>query len=40
MTVQQMRVALELKYNKAFVAKMKDDQVIAVYKRLQSQNKI
>lgn len=40
MTVQQMRVELEKKYSKSFVAKMKDDQVIAVYKRLQSQNKI
>lgn len=40
MNIQQMRVALEKKYNKAFVSKMKDDQVIAVYRRLQSQNKI
>jgi hypothetical protein len=40
MNTQQMRVALEQKYNKAFVDKMKDDQVIAVYKRLKSNNKI
>ena len=39
--VNQMRVALEKKYNKAFVAKLRNDnQVIAVYRRLQSQNKI
>lgn len=40
MTVQQMRVELEKKYNKPFVNKMKDNQVIAVYKRLKTQNKI
>lgn len=40
MNVQQMRVELEKKYNASFVKKMKDDQVIAVYKRLKSQNKI
>lgn len=40
MDVQKMRVALERKYNKAFVKNMKDAQVVAVYKRLQSQNKI
>jgi hypothetical protein len=35
-----MRVALEKKYGKSFVVGKKDDQIIAVYKRLQSQNKI
>lgn len=40
MTVDQMRVELAKKYNDAFVKKMKDDQVIAVYRRLQSKNKI
>ena len=38
--INQMRVALEKKYSKSFVARMKDDQVLAVYRRLQSQNKI
>lgn len=40
MNVNQMRVELEKKYNKSFVAGKKDDQVIAIYKRLKSQNKI
>lgn len=40
MTTQQMRVALEKKYSKAFVAKMKDDQVQATYLRLKRNNKI
>ncbi len=40
MDVQQMRVALELKYSKKTVAKWSDNQVIAVYKRLQAKNQI
>lgn len=40
MNVQQMRVALEKKYGKKFVAGKADDQIIAIYRRLQSQNKI
>lgn len=40
MSIQSMRVALEKKYNRTFVAKMKDDQVLAVYRRLQSKNSI
>lgn len=40
MNIQQMRVELEKKYSKAFVAKLKDLQVVAVYKRLKSQNKL
>lgn len=40
MTVEQMRDALAVKYNKPFVDKMKDNQVIAVYKRLVAQKKI
>lgn len=40
MTTQQMRVELEKKYNKAFVAKMKDAQVQAVYFRLKAKNQI
>lgn len=40
MDVQQMRAALELKYNKATVRKWTDAQVIAVYKRLQAKNQI
>lgn len=40
MSVAQMRAALELKYSKTFVAKMKDDQILAVYRRLQSNKKI
>lgn len=40
MTVQQMRVALEKKYNKSFVASKKDDQILAIYRQLQSKNKI
>ena len=35
-----MRVELAKKYTQAFVAKMKDDQVQAVYLRLKRQNKI
>jgi hypothetical protein len=40
MNVSQMRVELEKKYSKAFVAKMKDDQVAATYLRLKRANKI
>lgn len=40
MNVQTMRAELERKYSKAFVAKMKDDQVIAMYLRLKRQNKL
>jgi hypothetical protein len=40
MTTQEMRVALEKKYSKTFVAKMKDDQVQATYLRLKRANKI
>lgn len=40
MDTKQMRVELEKKYNKAFVAKMKDDQVQAIYMRLKRENKI
>ena len=40
MNTIQMRVALEKKYGKSFVAGKKDDQVIAIFRRLQSQNKI
>lgn len=40
MNVQIMRAELERKYSKAFVAKMKDDQVIAMYLRLKRQNKL
>ena len=35
-----MRVELAKKYTQAFVAKMKDEQVQAVYLRLKRQNKI
>lgn len=38
--IQTMRAELEKKYSKSFVAKMKDDQVNAVYLRLKRQNKI
>lgn len=38
--VQQMRVELEKKYSKGFVAKTGDAQIIAIYKRLKSLNKI
>lgn len=40
MNVQQMRVELEKKYSKRFVAKMSDDQVQAIYLRLKRNNKI
>lgn len=40
MNVAQMRVELEKKYSKAFVAKMKDDQVQATYLRLKRKNQI
>lgn len=40
MNTKQMRVELEKKYSKAFVAKMKDDQVQATYLRLKRANKI
>jgi len=36
----RMRTELEKKYSKAFVSKMKDDQVIATYMRLKRDNKI
>lgn len=40
MHVNQMRAELEKKYSKSFVSKMKDDQVIAVYRRLQRTKKL
>lgn len=40
MNTAQMRVELEKKYNKAFVAKKSDDQVQAIYLRLKRENKI
>lgn len=40
MNTQQMRVELAKKYSKAFVDKMKDDQVQAMYLRLKRANKI
>lgn len=40
MDTRQMRVELEKKYSKAFVAKMKDDQVQATYLRLKRANQI
>lgn len=40
MNTQQMRVALEKKYSKSFVSKMKDDQVQATYLRLKRNNQI
>lgn len=40
MNVQQMRVALEKKYGKAFVTGKSDNQIIAIYRRLQSKNQI
>lgn len=40
MNVQQMRVALEKKYSKSFVQKLKDSQVTATYLRLKRQDKI
>lgn len=40
MNTSQMRVALEKKYNKAFVTKMKDNQVTATYLRLKRNNQI
>ena len=40
MDINQMRVALEKKYGKSFVAGKRDNQIIAIYRRLQSQNKI
>lgn len=40
MNTSQMRVELEKKYSKAFVAKMKDDQVQATYLRLKRAGKI
>lgn len=35
-----MRVELTKKYSKAFVAGKSDDQIIAIYRRLKSQDKI
>lgn len=40
MNIQQMRVELEKKYGKLFVASKKDDQIQAIYMRLQRDNKI
>ena len=40
MNAMSMRAELEKKYSKSFVAKMRDDQVIAVYRRLKTQNKL
>lgn len=40
MNANQMRVELEKKYSKSFVAKMKDDQVTATYLRLKRAGKI
>lgn len=39
MTVAEMRAELEKRYSKSFILKMKDDQVIAVYRRIQSKKK-
>lgn len=38
--VTQMRVALEQKYGKTFIAGKRDDQILAIYRQLQSKNKI
>lgn len=40
MDTKGMRAELEKKYSKAFVNKMKDDQVQAMYLRLKRENKI
>lgn len=40
MDTKQMRVELAKKYSEAFVAKMKDDQVQAMYFRLKGEGKI
>lgn len=40
MDTNQMRAELAKKYTPAFVKRMKDDQVQAVYLRLKRQNKI
>lgn len=40
MDIKAMRAELEKKYSKAFVAKMKDDQIQAVYLRLKRTNKL
>ena len=40
MDVKLMRVELEKKYSKSFVAKMSDTQVTAVYLRLKRNNQI
>lgn len=40
MNIEQMRAELAKKYSKTFIAKMKDDQVQAIYLRLKAQNKI
>lgn len=40
MDVKFMRAELEKKYSSAFVAKMPDLQVIAMYRRLKLANKI
>lgn len=40
MDIKLMRVELEKKYSKAFVAKMKDDQVQAIYLCLKRTNKL
>lgn len=39
MTIAQMRIELEKQYSKSFISRMKDDQVIAVYRRIQSKKK-
>lgn len=40
MNTAQMRVELEKKYSKSFVASKSDDQIQAIYLRLKAQNKI
>lgn len=40
MDTKMMRVELEKKYGKAFVASKKDDQIQAIYLRLKRTNKI
>lgn len=40
MNVNQMRVELEKKYNKAFVTGKSDGQITAIYLRLKAKNKI
>lgn len=40
MNVNQMRVELEKKYSKSFIAGKSDNQILAIYRRLQSKNEI